>query len=233
MPAQIKICGLSTGETLAAALAAKADFIGLVFYPPSPRYVSIELGARLARQARGKTRIVALTVDADDALLEQIGDTIRPDFIQAHGAETPERIAQIRQRTGSAVIKAIKVKASDDLARAGAYHEVADMLLFDAKAPETLINALPGGNGVAFDWSLLTGRDTAGDFMLSGGLDTANVARAIAMTGAPVVDVSSGVERAPGIKDTGLIEKFIAAAKAGGPQIRPGTGPGPAGDTAH
>ena len=209
---EIKICGLSTPETMAAALDAGADFVGLVFFPKSPRNVSLDRAAILADMARGRARIVALTVDADDALLLAINASVRPDFIQAHGAETPERVAAITALIGKPVIKAIKVARADDVLGASVYSDVASLILYDAKAPETLGNKLPGGNGHAFDWTLLEGRRPPA-FMLAGGLNAQNVGRSIAITHAPMVDVSSGVERAPGVKDGGLIREFIAAAK--------------------
>ncbi|MDE2384002.1 MAG: phosphoribosylanthranilate isomerase [Alphaproteobacteria bacterium] len=206
---QVKICGLSTAETMQTALDKGADMIGLVFYPKSPRNVSLEQAAALAAQARGRAKIVALTVDADDALLKLIANAARPDFLQAHGSETPSRVAEITAKFGIPVIKAIKVKEAGDVASAKAFKDVAAMCLFDAKAPEDL---LPGGNGLSFDWNLLKGKD--GQFMLSGGLNPENVAQAIRLTHAPIVDVSSGVEFTPGKKDIALIAKFIAAAKA-------------------
>ena len=212
MSAEVKICGLSTPETVDAAVQAGADFIGLVFYPRSPRNVSLETAAALAERARGKARIVALVVNADDALLEAIASTVKPDFFQAHGAETPERVAAIGRLTGRPVIKAIQVRDQNDIAAAAGYSAVASLILYDAKAPETLGSALPGGNGHAFDWGLLEGARRPA-FMLAGGLNPENVGEAIRVTGAPVVDVSSGVETAPGVKDTGLIRKFIEAAK--------------------
>ena len=211
MPVEVKICGLSTPETMAAALAHGADYVGLNFFPPSPRYVTPDAAAALAAMARGRTRIVALVVDADDALLKTINDAVKPDYIQVHGSETPERVAAIKALTGRPVIKAIKVGGPEDVARASAYAGVADVLLFDTKAPANLKDALPGGNGIAFDWTLLDGKH---DFMLSGGLAIGNVAEAIRVTGAPIADVSSGVESAPGVKDVALIRKFIEAAKA-------------------
>ena len=213
MAVEVKICGLSTPETLDAALEAGADFVGLVFYPKSPRNVSLEQAAALAARARGRARIVALVVDADDALLASIATSVQPDLIQAHGAETPERIAGIARLTGKPVIKAIRVKDDADIAVAAQYSTVASLILYDAGAPETLGNALPGGNGHAFDWGLLEGGKRPA-FMLAGGLTPENVAEAIRVTGAPVVDVSSGVESAPGVKDIGLIRKFIEAAKS-------------------
>lgn len=211
MSVQVKICGLSTPDTMEAALAHGADFVGLNFFPPSPRYVTPARAAPLAAMARGRTRIVALVVDADDALLKDIADGVRPDYFQLHGSETPERVAAIKALTGKPAIKAIKVGGPEDVAQAAAYVDVADLLLFDAKAPASLKNALPGGNGIPFDWSLLEGKR---GFMLSGGLNAGNVAEAIRVTGAPMVDVSSGIESAPGKKDINLIAKFIEAVRA-------------------
>ena len=212
MAVEVKICGLSTEETVKAAIEAGADLIGFVFFPRSPRNVTIEQASALAAQARGKAKIVALVVDADDALLLAITAGLDPDLIQAHGAETPERIAEIERLTGKPVIKAIKVRDAADIAGAAVFSDVASLILYDAKAPETLGSALPGGNGHAFDWKLLDGTPRPA-FMLAGGLTPGNVAEAIRMTDAPIVDVSSGVESAPGIKDVDLIRKFIEAAK--------------------
>lgn len=216
MSVAVKICGLSTPETLAAALESGADYVGFVFFPKSPRHVTLEQAAALAAQARGKAKIVALTVDADDALLASIASTVKPDLIQAHGAETPERIAAIRALTGVGVMKALKVAGPEDIAAARDYAAVADLLLFDAKAPASLKDALPGGNGLSFDWSLLADGRGGHRFMLSGGLNPENVAEAVRVTGARLVDVSSGVESAPGIKDPERIRKFIEAVKSSG-----------------
>lgn len=213
MTVQVKICGLSTAETMEAALDAGADLVGLVFFPKSPRNVSLEQAKALAGQARGRAKIVVLTVDADDALLSAIAREVKPDLIQAHGAETPERVAAITALTSLPVIKAIRVRDAADIASAAAFSGAASLILYDAKAPETLGNALPGGNGHAFDWGLLEGARRPA-FMLAGGLTPQNVAEAICVTGAPVVDVSSGVESAAGIKDAELIRKFIEAAKS-------------------
>lgn len=207
--AQVKICGLSTAETMQAALDAGADFIGLNFYPKSPRYVSLEQAASLAAQARGRAKIVSLVVDADDGLLISIIAATKPDYIQAHGSETPKRVEEIKAQFKTPVIKVIKVKEASDLALSKDYRDVADLIMFEPKAPEGL---LPGGNGLAFDWSLLKGKD--GTFMLAGGLNPDNVTRAIQMTHAPIVDVSSGVESLPGKKDISLIRKFIEQAKS-------------------
>ncbi len=211
MSTQVKICGLSTPDTMEAALAHGADFVGLNFFPPSPRYVTPAKASTLAAMARGRTKIVALVVDADDALLKDIADAVKPDYFQLHGSETPERVTAIKAMTGKPVIKVIKVGGPEDVSLATDFVDVADLLLFDTKAPASLKNALPGGNGIPFDWSLLEGKR---GFMLSGGLNPANVAEAIRITSAPMVDVSSGVESTPGKKEINLIAKFIEAAKA-------------------
>jgi phosphoribosylanthranilate isomerase len=202
---------LSTPETVAAALDAGADLLGFNFYPPSPRSVTPQRANKLAVLARGKAKIVAVMVDADDALVLEIDRALAPDLYQAHGSETPERLRALRALTGKPVMKAIKVRDAADVAQASAFEGAAALILYDTKAPETLAGALPGGNGLAFDWSLLDGSN--GGFVLSGGLTPGNVAEAIRVTGAPIVDVSSGVETAPGVKDAGLIRKFIEAAK--------------------
>lgn len=212
MSVEVKICGLSTPETVEAAISAGADLIGLVFFPKSPRNVTLEQAAELASLTRGRAKVVALIVDADDRMIADIARLVQPDFFQAHGAETPERVAEIERLTGKPVIKAIRVSAAGDIAEAADFSTVASLILYDAKAPESLGNALPGGNGHAFDWGLLEGGSRPA-FMLAGGLTPDNVADAIGVTGAPMVDVSSGVESAPGIKDVALIRKFIEAAK--------------------
>jgi phosphoribosylanthranilate isomerase len=212
--AQVKICGLSEPMTMKAALDAGADMVGLVFFAKSPRNVNVEQAAALAKMAKGKAAVVALVVDADDKLLELITKRVRPDYFQAHGNETPNRVSEISKLTGVKVIKAIAVREASDVAKAESYRGKADLVLFDAKAPDTLKDALPGGNGISFDWTLLQG--IKGQFMLSGGLSPENVAEAITTTAAPIVDVSSGVETAPGIKDAELIRKFIEQAKLGG-----------------
>jgi phosphoribosylanthranilate isomerase len=205
---QVKICGLSSADTMQAALDAGADMVGLVFFEKSPRNVSFQQANELAGIARGKARIVALVVDAHDEMLRRIAEVVRPDFIQAHGSETPERIADIKKLTGAGVIKAINVGSKEDVARAVAYAGVADLVMFDARPTATL----PGGTGHTFDWSLL--KNAAHPFILAGGLNPSNVAEAILTTGAPMVDVSSGVESSPGIKDAMRIRKFIEAARA-------------------
>lgn len=214
MTVEAKICGLSTPEAIAQAVAGGAAYVGFVFYAPSPRNVTPEQARALAALVPAGVKTVALTVDADDALLDAIVAAIAPDYIQCHGRETPERIAAIRARHAIPVIKAIKLRDEADLDQADVYEGTADMLLFDALAPDDAAGALPGGNGVPFDWSLLAGRRQAGPWMLSGGLDPDNLAAAVAVTGATIVDVSSGVESEPGIKDHGKIRRFLRAAKA-------------------
>ncbi|TSJ64311.1 phosphoribosylanthranilate isomerase [Starkeya sp. 3C] len=212
MSLEIKICGLSTPETLDAALGAGADMVGMVFFAPSPRHVDLATAPALAARARGRAGIVALTVDADDATLAAIVDAARPDMLQLHGKESPERVAAVRARFGLPVMKAIGIATAADLARLSAYADVADRLLLDAKPPKGAL--LPGGNGVPFDWNLLAGLDLTRPFMLSGGLDPDNVGEAVRRVRPPGIDVSSGVERAPGIKDPARIAAFLRAARA-------------------
>ena len=214
MPPKVKICGLKTDAALECALEHGADFVGLVFYPRSPRYVSPVAAAGLARRAHGKAKTVALLVDPDDALLEQIVDVVAPDMIQLHGHESVDRIREVRDRWSRSVIKAIAVESAEDVRRAASFQPAADVLLFDAKPPGGQSNALPGGNGLPFDWDLLDVSAVPRPFMLSGGLTVDNVAAAIATARPDMVDVSSGVERAPGEKDLVLIRRFLTAAKA-------------------
>ncbi len=213
---KIKICGLSDPAHVRAAVEAGADYVGFMFYEPSPRNISTQVAQGLATLARGRSKIVAVVVDADDALIDRINAEVKPDFFQVHGSETVDRIAEIHARSGVPVIKVIKVRDAADIEAAGIYADVAAMVLFDAKAPETLANALPGGNAISFDWDLLTRDRLHMDFMLSGGLDADNVSEAIKTTGAPAVDVSSGVETAPGVKDAAAIVKFIEAVRQHG-----------------
>jgi phosphoribosylanthranilate isomerase len=206
----VKICGLSTPETMQAALEAGADYVGLNFFARSPRYVSLQQSLLLADLARGQAEIVALVVNADDEVLQEIAGTLRPDFIQAHGSESPDRIRAIKDLTGVSVIKAASVATPADVTASLAYDGVVDLMLYDAKpAPDAV---LPGGNGLAFDWKILA--QAPRPFMLAGGLTPENVAEAIRVTAAPIVDVSSGVESAPGVKDSIKIRNFIEAAKA-------------------
>jgi phosphoribosylanthranilate isomerase len=211
MPTEVKICGLSDEEGVDAALAAGADLVGFNFFPPSPRFVSPARAGELAARGRGKARIVAVTVDADDAFLEEIVGAIDPDFLQLHGKESPERLAAIHARTGRAVMKAIGIAERADLAAAVRY-AAAEKLLLDTKPPKNATR--PGGNAMAFDWSILEGFSLPRPWFLAGGLNPENVAEALAVSGAPAVDVSSGVERAPGKKEPALIHAFVAAVRA-------------------
>lgn len=213
---QVKICGLSEPDTLEAAIDAGADFVGFIFYEPSPRNVTLERAEALGARVGGRARKVAVTVDADDDRLAAIIEALKPDYLQVHGSEDPARVRHIAEKFGLPVIKVIKVRASEDVAEAAAYAGSADLIMFDAKAPEDLAGALPGGNGVQFDWSLLGRGEDKPAYLLSGGLDADNVGDALRVTGATIIDVSSGVERAPGVKDSALIRKFIEAARAAG-----------------
>jgi phosphoribosylanthranilate isomerase len=212
MPSTVKICGLSTAPTLRAALDAGADMIGLVFFEKSPRFVGLAAARELAAAARGRATIVALNVDASDATLASIVDAVAPDILQLHGKESPERVAQISRAFARPVMKALGVAVAGDFARAREYEEAADWLLIDAKPPKGATR--PGGNGAPFDWRLARGFAPRLPWLLSGGLEPANVGEAIALSGARGVDVSSGVESAPGVKDTDKIIAFIAAARA-------------------
>ena len=212
MTTLIKICGITTPAALDAALAGGADMVGFVRYPRSPRHVDLERGRELSALANGRAERVLLVVDPDDAELDESVDAIAPDVIQLHGRETPERVVDIRSRTGRPIMKAVGIARTDDLARLTDYAGAADRMILDAKPPRG--STLPGGNGRAFDWSLLDGLDPQLDVMLSGGLDPANVAQAIGRTRVRAVDVSSGVETHPGEKDPDRIRAFIAAARA-------------------
>jgi len=207
----VKICGLSTAATLEAALRAGADMVGFVFFPKSPRHLAYDAARALGRQARGRAKIVALSVDADDDTLSRIVEALSPDILQLHGRESPARVHDIRDRCVRPIMKAIGVAAREDLAAAEPYENAADFLLIDAKPSREAI--LPGGNGLAFDWRLANDFFPRRPWLLSGGLDPVNVAEAIARTGVRGVDVSSGVESAPGVKDEAKIKAFIAAAR--------------------
>ena len=209
MTTLVKICGLSTPDTMEAALKQSADFVGLVFFAKSPRNVTLRQAANLATQAKGRAKVVTLVVDADDTLLDAIATDVQPDLIQAHGKETPERLAVMKKRTGIPVYKALRVATVEHVKQASLY-TTSPFILYDAMPPEGA--ALPGGNGLAFDWNIL--KDAKAPFMLAGGLTPDNVADAITKTHAAMVDVSSGVESSPGVKDATLIAKFIEAAKA-------------------
>jgi phosphoribosylanthranilate isomerase len=208
----IKICGLSTPETIAAALGNGADMIGFIFFLKSPRNVSIEQAAELRRAALGRALAVAVSVDASDAALDSIFSGMKPDMLQLHGHETPERVRDLKARFDLPVIKALSIRERADLDQIAPYIGIADKFLLDAKAPKG--SELPGGNGVSFDWTLLAALDPDLDYMLSGGLNADNVADAMCVTHAPGLDVSSGVESAPGVKDARLIEDFFAAVKS-------------------
>jgi phosphoribosylanthranilate isomerase len=208
----VKICGLSTPETLDAALAAGADMVGFVFFPASPRHVDLATARDLGRQVKGRARKVALSVDADDALLANCIDALQPDMLQLHGKETVARLRDIKHRFELPVMKAMAIETRADLAALAGYADVADRILFDARAPNSATR--PGGLGAAFDWHLLDGLVLNRPFMVSGGLDAVNVAEAVRITGAGGVDVSSGVERAPGVKDPEMIRAFVRAVRA-------------------
>src|ERR1700736_3501262 len=215
----VKICGLATEAGLDAALACGADMTGFVFFDKSPRHVSLELAAYLNRRAGCRTCKVLVTVDADDALLAAAIKALGPGLLQLHGSETPERVAAIRGRFGLPVMKAIGIFEPADLALVPVFDGAADFLLFDAKPPRDA--GWRGGSGTSFEWSLLGMIETKKPWLLAGGLDASNVADALAQTGAPGVDVSSGVENAPGVKDRNKIADFIAAVRGGAEKLGP------------
>ncbi|KQY89672.1 phosphoribosylanthranilate isomerase [Brevundimonas sp. Root1423] len=212
MSAHAKICGLTTPETLDAALTGGAAFVGAVVFPKSPRHIAPLHAATLFERARGKAKIVAVTVDADDALLTEIALILKPDLIQLHGSETPARAEQVRMLTGAGIIKALPIRTDDDFAAADDWEPFVDHLMFDAKPPEG--SALPGGVGARFDWVMLAGRAYRHPWFVAGGLTPDNVAQAIRISGAPLMDVSSGVESAPGVKDPALITAFLDAVRS-------------------
>jgi phosphoribosylanthranilate isomerase len=217
MPLTVKICGLKTPEALDVALESGADLVGFVFFPPSPRTLGLEAARVLGARVQGRAGKVALTVDANDETLFGIVDALKPDMLQLHGKETPERVVQVRTRFGLPVMKALPIAERGDLSPIRLYAQVADRLLFDARAPKDATR--PGGLGTPFDWTLLAGIDPGVPFMLSGGLDAGNVAEALRITRAPGVDVSSGVERSAGVKDPDKIRAFVRAARATDPLI--------------
>ena len=212
MSIEVKICGINSAEAADATLVARADFAGLVFHLSSPRQVNGEQAASLAARLRGRTRIVALLCDPRDEEVAAAVKAARPDFIQLHGKETPERVAAIRAQFAVPVMKVIAISESSDLAVVSSYEKVADRLLFDAKPPSAA--AREGGHGTAFDWQLLHGRSFSRPWLLAGGLNSQNVARAIQIAGAPGVDVSSGVETSPGVKSAALIHDFVKNARS-------------------
>ncbi|HEY2008738.1 MAG TPA: phosphoribosylanthranilate isomerase [Rhizomicrobium sp.] len=211
MTIQVKICGLTTPDAIDAAAGAGAVYGGLVFHPKSPRFVAPERARTLAERMRGRLKSVALITDMDDAGIAGLVKTVAPEFLQLHGGESAQRAAEIRARFGLPVIKALPVAEAADLAAATDYEEVADMLMFDAKPPKGAQR--PGGHGAAFDWKILSGQAFRKPWFLAGGLDPENVARAIELSGAELVDVSSGVESAPGVKDAARIAQFINATR--------------------
>lgn len=208
----IKICGVNSAEALDAVVAARAEYLGLVFFPPSPRHVTLNDAAALAARNSDRVQQVGLFVNATDAEMADAVAAAKLDVLQLHGSESPERTAQIRSRFGLPVWKVVSVAGPDDIARAAAYSNVADLLLFDAKTPKNA--SLPGGMGLAFDWSLLTAYKGPLPWGLAGGLSPANVAEAVRATGALLVDVSSGVESAPGLKDAGKVAQFCNNARS-------------------
>ncbi len=214
MKPDIKICGLKTPEAVDRAVARGATHIGFIFFPKSPRNIAPDVAGELADRVRDRVKIVAVTVNADDEELDDIVSLLRPDILQLHGNESPERILHVKALYGLPVMKVFSIREAGDLDRIDAYIGVADRFLFDAKAPPG--SELPGGNGVSFDWSVMASLDEGVDYMLSGGLNKDNVALALASTRATGIDTSSGVESAPGIKDLGMIDAFFdAVAEAG------------------
>ncbi|WP_332766252.1 phosphoribosylanthranilate isomerase [Phenylobacterium sp.] len=212
MTVTAKICGLTTPQTVTAAVDGGATHLGFMFFAKSPRNIDPEAASRLTPPARAKNvKIVAVTVDPDDALIERLAETLKPDFIQLHGKETPARARQVALRAGAGVIKVISVSSAHDIDTARAYETVVDHLMFDARPPSD--HPLPGGAGARFDWTLLSGRRFERPWFLAGGLDPWNVGEAVRLSGAPLVDVSSGVERGPGLKDPALITAFLDAVR--------------------
>jgi phosphoribosylanthranilate isomerase len=211
MPVTVKICGLRTPQALDVALESGADLVGFVFFPPSPRNLGLEAARALGERVNGRAGKVALTVDATDETLLDVVNALKPDMLQLHGKETPERVVAIRTRFGLPVMKALPIAERTDLSPIRIYAQVADRLIFDARPPKEATR--PGGLGTPFDWTLLAGVDSRIPFMLSGGLDAGNVAEALRITSAPGVDVSSGVERSPGEKDPAKIREFIRAVR--------------------
>lgn len=210
---QVKICGLSTADTVEAAVKAGADYLGFIFFDASPRNVTPRRVFEIAAKVPPTVKRVAVVVDAADDALTTILSHAPIDLLQLHGGEPPERVREIRTKYGIPVMKAVPLAEEADISAAKMYEEAADMLLFDAKPPKSLPDALPGGNALAFDWQLLAGRHWTRPWFLSGGLDPVNVADAIEISGASAVDVSSGVEDEPGVKNRALIAEFISAAK--------------------
>jgi len=211
MTVAAKICGVTTPEAVRAALEGGAAYVGFAFFEKSPRNLGLDAAARLAAPVRGRAKIVALAVDPTDAEVDRIAQILRPDLIQLHGRETPARVRAVTSRAGADVIKALPVSEAADIDAAAEYEPVADHLMFDARPPKEAER--PGGLGSSFDWSLLAGRRFRRPWFLAGGLNPWNVAEAVQQSGAPIVDVSSGVERGPGLKDPALITAFLDAAR--------------------
>ncbi|MBY8916565.1 phosphoribosylanthranilate isomerase [Nitratireductor sp. L1-7-SE] len=211
MTLDVKICGLKTEDAMAAALDGGASHIGFIFFEKSPRHVEADTAASLRKAALGRAKAVAVTVNADDAGLDAIVSAVNPDILQLHGGESPERVAEVKARYGLPVMKAFAIREATDLERIGSYRGIADRFLFDAKPPKG--SELPGGNGVSFDWQLLAGLDDNVDYMLSGGLNAANIGAALNAVSPRGIDISSGVESAPGEKDPELIRAFFAAVR--------------------
>jgi phosphoribosylanthranilate isomerase len=222
----VKICGLSTEAALDVALDAGADMVGFVFFAPSPRHLPFDKAHALGVRVLGRAQKVALTVDADNDFLDAVVEALQPDMLQLHGSETPARVEAVRRLFGLPVMKALPVAVKSDLDAIAGYAGVSDRLLFDARAPREATR--PGGLGKPFDWHLLENLDPGVPFMLSGGLDADNVAEALRITGAPGVDVSSGVERAPGEKDHDKIRAFVRAARDAAARLEAGNIASPA-----
>jgi phosphoribosylanthranilate isomerase len=208
----VKICGLKTPDALDAALDSGADMVGFVFFPPSPRHLKLEAARVLGKQVNNRATKVALTVNASDDTMREVVDALNPQMLQLHGSEIPDRVADIKRRFGLPVIKALPIEAKDDLAKVKDYSSIAEWIMFDARAPKDATR--PGGLGKPFDWTLLRAATPGVPFILSGGLTAKNVGEALAITLAPAVDVSSGVEKAPGEKDPEMIREFIEVARA-------------------
>ncbi len=211
MSPDIKICGLKTGEAVEAALSGGASYVGFIFFPKSPRNIVPEAAGKLRVKARNRAKAVAVTVDADDAFLDHIMHGMEPDMLQLHGKESPARVAEVKRRYGLPVIKALSVSSAEDIGKARPYAGIADFIMFDAKAPK--VSELPGGNGVSFDWSLLRAVGPDLPYFLAGGLTAENVGEAVRIAHPPIIDISSGVETAPGVKDPALIRDFFAAVR--------------------
>ncbi len=216
MKPDIKICGLKTAEAVERAVRRGATHIGFIFFEKSPRNIEPDIAGKLADAVRGRAKVVAVTVDADNDELDEIIALLKPDILQLHGSESPERVLTIKAMTGLPVMKALAIREGDDLLKVDPYIGIVDRFLFDAKPPKG--SDLPGGNGVSFDWTLMRQLDEGVNYMLSGGLNKDNIAEALAISGAPGIDISSGVESTPGVKDLDMIDAFFDAVKNARPQ---------------